>query len=71
MNKWRHSICTGCWKKEKGQQVPHRLVGALVEQEQCCFCGIMHESGIYVRENWAFLRCRGESGVHAEEKLTS
>ena len=63
MSRWQHSICDTCWQRREPDREPIRLRDA--KPETCCFCGAEHESGIYVRENWAFLLCRGETGIHA------
>lgn len=65
-NQWRHSICDACWEKKNPSRVPHKLVTAVLEPENCCFCGEMHESGIYLREHPTGLWCGGTRGVHAE-----
>lgn len=55
---WTHIICRACWKREKGDKTPHRLVNAPVEL--CCFCRVEETGeGIYLREDPRTLACRG------------
>lgn len=46
---WTHSICVPCWNKRE----PDRPPVTVVEKEQniCCFCGELTDSGIFVREH--------------------
>ena len=46
---WTHSICESCWNKREPGRKPRRMRDA--DLEPCCFCGVDHTSGIYVREN--------------------
>lgn len=55
---WTHSQCDTCWENRNGGgRKPHRLL--IREREKCCFCGKMHESGIYVRADPETTECHG------------
>lgn len=46
-------ICDECWERRcelKGEvgRIPYRIVEG-IEQEECCDCGLLTESGIYIR----------------------
>jgi hypothetical protein len=71
MSRWTHSICDSCWETKysekdrygnlkKGPVRVNAGPDGVRSTDECCFCGAYHHSGIYVRENWAFTRCRGE-----------
>ena len=69
MSSWTHRCCVDCWMKffmERFGPDPVTLNKELCpEVEPCCFCGVeLHNDGrgIYVREDPAILRCRGEHG---------
>ena len=57
---WDHAICDGCWIRREPSKEPVRLLEP--ESEQCCFCGSLTHSGIYVREHPTSERldCGGE-----------
>lgn len=62
-----HSICDGCWRKEFPAREPHRMIAdaspaKTATLEQCCFCGEIHTSGIYIRRHPLKCPCKG---VHA------
>ena len=58
MSEWTHSTCDACWVERRGDEVAYRVLHA--ERETCCFCGLTHKSGIYVRHDGAMLpRCGG------------
>jgi hypothetical protein len=67
-NRWRHSICQACWNERNPGREPVAVREEFRDEkpEACCFCGRMHGSGIYVREDPGGVRCGGASGVHAE-----
>ena len=44
---WIHPMCNHCWLRIKGPTLPVRADP--IEQERCCFCDRMTDSGIYVR----------------------
>jgi hypothetical protein len=51
MKTWNHSICDPCWlARERGRE-PVRIQEPYRQISHCCFCGIDHRSGIFVREN--------------------
>ncbi len=66
MSRWTHSICEDCWNEREPLE-PVRLKPEIRQAESCCYCGQTHTSGIYIRDNWAFTRCRGETGIHKGE----
>jgi hypothetical protein len=45
----RHAICDACWVKREPNREPVRIKPEYCEEEYCCWCGITHRSGIYVR----------------------
>jgi hypothetical protein len=57
MSEWTHSICEDCWDKEHPERKAHRL--SLGDEAMCCYCGTIHNSGIYVREDPDKLPCKG------------
>lgn len=54
-SKFTHSICDDCWKKREPGRKPARTMD--VDNHPCCFCGVAHDSGIYVRENPKNTKC--------------
>lgn len=55
MSKWTHAICDDCWdKKNPERPSPRRASG---DREICCFCAMGTNSGIYIREDPAKLKC--------------
>jgi hypothetical protein len=50
---WTHSICDNCWpgyaETHESPDVPYRMIGEALVEENCCWCGQPHRSGIYVR----------------------
>lgn len=60
MSEWNHSICDECWTRQRGEQIPCRLKEPYRESERCCFCGLMHRSGIYIRCHPSDMLCNGE-----------
>lgn len=60
MAEWVHTICYSCWNIREGHSVPHRMIEE--NQEECCFCGDLTSSGIYVRHDPTSLnlRCKGD-----------
>lgn len=65
ISKWRHTICTSCWKLRNGERDPVRMKDP--ELEICCWCHKLHSSGIYVRNNPRDTPCYGEHGPTASE----
>lgn len=57
MSKWTHPICSACWEQREPNREPVRLREP--EVERCCFCGKVHASGIYVREDPNVTACGG------------
>jgi hypothetical protein len=63
---WYHSLCERCWGV--------RLTGAPADRlnvrvpEICCFCGGVHRSGIYLREDPAAAPCQGKYERHREDR---
>jgi hypothetical protein len=45
----RHAICDSCWVKREPNRDAVRIKPEFAEEELCCWCGITHRSGIYVR----------------------
>jgi hypothetical protein len=43
-----HSICDDCWVQDKPDRKAFR-VPVPRDIETCCFCGVEHQSGIYIR----------------------
>lgn len=61
MSDWTHACCNLCWLAREGERIPTRMRNP--DEETCCFCGDLTESGIYVRENPAAVRhCPGHEG---------
>ena len=58
MSQFTHSICDPCWIKRERDRIPHRLKERTTEI--CCFCGVAHNSGIYVREQPHLVLCKGD-----------
>lgn len=54
---WQHSICDLCYSKEQPGRDPIRLKEA--ELSTCCFCGELHDSGIYYRKDPQLTLCKG------------
>lgn len=59
MSDWTHSICNTCWDERNPGRQAFRLREP--DEEVCCFCGMPHASGIYMRYDPAKLSC-----VHTE-----
>ena len=57
MRPWTHMICAACWNATRETEA---VEGASSEAEQCCFCGEMTTSGIWVRHDPAELSCNHE-----------
>lgn len=60
MSAWNHSICVDCWNVER----PDKKVTPTPERpfdqgpvESCCFCGVEHCSGIYLRKDPSTVPC--------------
>ena len=52
---WTHSQCYDCWESYNPDgRKPHQM--KYRQRETCCFCGVTHWSGIYVRHDPAGLR---------------
>lgn len=60
MSTWTHSICDDCFSDRYDGQppTPHRMKEPDIEA--CCYCGRMHHSGIYVRDDPAQVACGGQ-----------
>jgi hypothetical protein len=61
-SRWNHSICEACWQKRNGTREPVRVKGP--EVVRCCYCGLTHCSGIYLREDPQTVACRGQGPEH-------
>lgn len=59
MSKWTHSICWACWELKNPSRIAHRIIPAVARTEQCCFCGTIHRTGIYVRQEPSKPYCGG------------
>ncbi len=66
MSRWTHASCHPCY--EETHPAREAVIVLPLEEEECCFCGDMTESGIYVR--WdptsSKLQCAGVAGTHAQ-----
>jgi hypothetical protein len=61
MTLWRHNICLTCWCKLHSDREPIIVPNdEWLHQYICCFCGKLHQTGIYVRHNGEELRCKGK-----------
>jgi hypothetical protein len=58
-------MCFSCWNAKHPDREPV-VVREEFRDETCCWCGALHGSGIYVREDPDTLRC---SGNHGESKV--
>jgi len=57
---WTHPICTQCWYDRNGSnRKPVRIINMDSGPKLCCFCLRLTLSGIYVRHNPEWLRCKG------------
>ena len=56
MSKWTHPICEKCWWEREPAHHPTRLKEP--EDETCCYCGGVADTGIYRRDDPAKMRCR-------------
>ena len=66
VSKFTHSICDKCWNKKHPHKPAQRCADLLTEadfSEKCCFCGNMHYSKIYIRENPEVTLCKGKHGL--------
>ena len=59
-------MCDPCWVKRELNRTPVRLVEKEREDEQCCFCGVVSRSGIYIRDKPKQAFC-STSSVHDED----
>lgn len=68
MSRWNHSICEKCWNTRNPEREPVKLREEFRDEkaEPCCYCGVMHCSGIYLRDDPSVLRCKGN---HSEVVL--
>jgi hypothetical protein len=64
VNEWTHSCCDDCWYKHNpvfptlaDEWSPLHERGP---EDTCCFCGVRHRTGIYVRENPEKAPCKGK-----------
>ena len=49
---WTQSICDDCWKVYGDPLIePRRITEANREKDRCGWCGDIHESGIYTRQD--------------------
>jgi hypothetical protein len=63
MSRWTHSCCDGCWpayaeKIGRAGVLPMRM-RTNVPKEKCCYCGVEHQSGVYVRDDPETTSCKG------------
>lgn len=61
MSKWTHPICEKCWNIREPTRRPSVMVPA--EEEICCVCNQVTNSGIYVRGDPEKMPCQG---VHTD-----
>lgn len=64
MAEWTHSICDDCWDKQNPDRPAHRLEAG--EIAQCCWCHVVHRSGIYTRSDPQSTPCGGAGSEHVE-----
>jgi hypothetical protein len=65
MSRFTHLVCEDCWKQIEPGRVPVRVIDS--RTNECCFCGQITNSGIFVRRNPADLSCNAERGIHANQ----
>ena len=46
---WIHSQCRTCWNKINPGRLPAKIKKEFAPIETCCWCGKVHQSGIYTR----------------------
>ena len=63
MSRWTHVICVQCWNA-KNPDRPARETGVGYD-ENCCYCGVATNDGIYIRDAPSNTACKGE---HKEDK---
>lgn len=66
MSAWNHSVCAACWNERNPDKPDTRAAlerTALVEK--CCFCEMIHVSGIYIRQDPDSMPCKGEHPFEA------
>jgi hypothetical protein len=63
-NRWNHSICNKCWDRQNPDRQAHTVSS---KYERCCFCGYIHNSGIYVRKDPATIVCKAVHGARGTE----
>lgn len=61
-NRWTHSVCWKCWNLQNPDRPAHTVSSTV---ERCCFCGQIHNSGIYVRKDPATIACKA---IHAGDQ---
>lgn len=63
MNECTHSICRPCWLarcRAHGESARPPTVDSDPIVESCCYCGTENRHGIYVRDNFERLLCKGK-----------
>jgi hypothetical protein len=62
-NNWTHPICFECYDEKHPGAVYHYIDPP--PEQNCCFCGAKHQSGIFVHQNPVTVPCVGK---HPEAK---
>lgn len=62
MSSWTHSICDACWQLREPDREPVRVRDN--GPRECCYCGQIHRSGIYVRGDPSGQPCWGSRDRH-------
>ena len=65
MSEQLHQFCDECWDYGSIGREPVRI--AQPARQQCCVCGRMNRSGIYVRVAANRMPCGGVGGYHDGE----
>lgn len=60
MSKFTHSICEDCWNKKNPDRPVVKIQVGVFSGERCCYCGNIHNSGIFVRDNPSNCLCKGD-----------
>jgi hypothetical protein len=48
---WNHLICDRCWEARNPGRIAYRVIKDTGRLRNCCFCGSLHSSGIWVRQD--------------------
>lgn len=68
MSDWTHSICPHCWNKKHPATPFVQQRDGYGETKRCCWCGFVHASGLFLRENPVSedLWCQSATAHHDE-----